>query len=89
MVAGSMYWKSDRQKRKEFDAVVAEKNAKEKNDAWIRELEARDDEEKEIKQARDAKRKAFQEGKAASMIDDRERRMGTLEMVAELIQRKR
>lgn len=47
-----MYWQTDRQKRKEFDAVVAEKKAKEKNEAWIKELEARDEEEKEIRAMR-------------------------------------
>ncbi|PBP26817.1 hypothetical protein BUE80_DR002249 [Diplocarpon rosae] len=55
MVGGSMYWQTDRQKRKEFDEVVAEKKAKEKNEAWIRELEARDAEEKEIKAERQRK----------------------------------
>jgi len=52
MVAGSMYWQTDRQKRKEFDAVVAERKAKEKNEAWIKELEARDEEEKELREMR-------------------------------------
>ena len=57
MVAGSVYWKTDRQKRKEFDSVIAEQKAKEKNELWIKELEARDDEEKEMKAAREARRK--------------------------------
>jgi hypothetical protein len=52
MVAGSVYWDADRRKRKEFNGVVAEAKAKEKNAAWIRELEARDDEEKEIRAMR-------------------------------------
>ncbi|KAF8856009.1 hypothetical protein BDZ45DRAFT_804509 [Acephala macrosclerotiorum] len=52
MIAGSMYWQTDRQKRKEFDAVVAERKAKEKNEAWIKELEARDEEEKELREMR-------------------------------------
>ena len=47
MVAGSIYYKKDRTKRKEFEGVIAEKKAKEKNEAWIRELEARDREDKE------------------------------------------
>jgi hypothetical protein len=38
MLAGSAYWQADRNKRKEFDAAVAERKAKEKNEAWIREL---------------------------------------------------
>ena len=47
MLAGSTYYQQDRAKRKEFEGVVAEKKAKEKNEAWIRELEARDREDKE------------------------------------------
>ncbi|KFX96863.1 hypothetical protein V490_03094 [Pseudogymnoascus sp. VKM F-3557] len=57
MVAGSMYWKSDRQKRKEFDEVVAERKAKEKHDLWIKELEARDEEEKEIQAEKERRSK--------------------------------
>lgn len=52
MVGGSAYWQTDRQKRKEFDDVVAERKAKEKNAAWIRELESRDQEEKELRAER-------------------------------------
>lgn len=99
MVVGSMYWKTDRQKRKELDAVIAEQKAKEKKEAWIRELEARDQEEKEFQAMREARRKAAVSkgvpagtGKspggptvASSMVDERERRMGTLEMVTELV----
>ena len=93
MVAGSMYWESDRQKRKEFEGVLAEQKAKEKNEAWIRELEARDREEKEFQAIREGKRKARQAfsdtGVAKSMIDDSERRQGVLEMVAELVHGKK
>lgn len=85
MVAGSMYWQTDRQKRKEFEGVIAEQKAKEKNEAWIRELEARDQEEKEIKAMRDARRKKNDTSVAKSMIDDSERRRGILEMVADLV----
>ncbi|KAI9879720.1 MAG: Respiratory supercomplex factor 1, mitochondrial [Pleopsidium flavum] len=62
MVAGSMYYKTDREKRKQFDGVVAERKAKEKNEAWIRELEARDREDKEWKVRRDAVREAAKSG---------------------------
>lgn len=48
MVAGSAYWEGDRKKRKEFDGLLEEKRKKEKHDAWIRELEARDQEDKEM-----------------------------------------
>jgi hypothetical protein len=87
MVVGSMYWKTDRQKRKEFDAVVAERKAKEKNEAWIRELEARDQEDREIRAERE-RRRSMGGGSgrgAASMVDEREERRGTLEMVADLV----
>jgi hypothetical protein len=47
MVAGSIYWDSDRKRRKEFEGVVEERKMREKNEAWIRELEARDEEERE------------------------------------------
>jgi hypothetical protein len=91
MVVGSMYWKTDRQKRKEFDQVIAERKAKEKNEAWIRELEARDKEDQEIRTAREARRAGggrgggMGGGAASSMVDGKERRKGTLEMVAELV----
>lgn len=86
MVVGSMYWKSDRQKRKEFDQVVAERKAREKNEAWIRELEARDQEDQEIKAAREARRNAGGGGvTASSMVDEKETRRGALEMVAEKV----
>ncbi|KAI9725477.1 MAG: Respiratory supercomplex factor 1, mitochondrial [Chrysothrix sp. TS-e1954] len=42
IVAGSLYYKEDRAKRKEYQGLLSEKKAKEKRDAWIRELEARD-----------------------------------------------
>jgi len=92
MVAGSMYWQSDREKRKEFDGVIAEKKAKEKNEAWIKELEARDEEEKQIRAAREARRnradKPVGGSVANSMIDSRERR-GVLEMVEDLVNRRK
>ncbi|KAF4636194.1 hypothetical protein G7Y89_g1898 [Cudoniella acicularis] len=56
MVAGSIYWDSDRKKRKEFEGVIAERKQKEKNEAWIRELEARDKEEKEMRALREKRR---------------------------------
>ncbi|APA07329.1 hypothetical protein sscle_02g020990 [Sclerotinia sclerotiorum 1980 UF-70] len=65
MVAGSMYWDSDRKKRKEFEGVLAEQKAKEKNEAWIKELEARDEEEKEMRRMRDERRRRA-EGKSAA-----------------------
>jgi len=97
MVAGSMYWQTDRQKRKEFEGVIAERKAREKNQAWIRELEARDEEEKELKALKEKKKRlalerAEKEAKqaggsvASSIVDEKERRRkGVMEAVQELI----
>jgi Flp pilus assembly protein TadB len=97
MVAGSMYWQTDRQKRKEFEGVIAEQKAREKNQAWIRELEARDEEEKELKASKEKRKRlalerAEEKGKpaggsvASSIVDEKERRRkGVMEAVQELI----
>lgn len=78
MAAGSMYWQEDREKRKEFDALQSQKKAQEKRDAWLRELEARDEEDKAFKaklekrrllnaeRAAETKEKAAQDEKVAA-----------------------
>lgn len=53
MVGGSAYWESDRAKRKQYEGLVDEKKKKEKHEAWLRELEARDAEEQELRKVRD------------------------------------
>jgi hypothetical protein len=53
MLAGSIYWESDRAKRKQYDGLVEEKNKKEKHEAWLRELEARAEEEEQLRKMRD------------------------------------
>ena len=47
MVAGSLYYKSDRLKRKEYVQLKEKQAAQEKREKWIRELEIRDQEDKE------------------------------------------
>lgn len=47
MVAGSFYYNSDRILRKEYEEILKERKAVEKRNAWIKELEARDLEEKD------------------------------------------
>ncbi len=60
MLGGSYYYNADRLKRKEYTDLIAKRKAQEKRDAWIRELEIRDMEDKEWRQklgmVRDAKR---------------------------------
>lgn len=53
MVAGSVYWENDRAKRKQFDGLIQQKKEKEKHEAWLRELEIRDQEEQELRRMRD------------------------------------
>jgi Hypoxia induced protein conserved region len=92
MIAGSMYWQTDRQKRKEFDKLVEERKAREKNEAWIRELEARDEEEKDFKRVREARRRgvsvdvirredAEKEAKVAKLVE--EKKVKVLDKIAE------
>lgn len=52
MLAGSIYWESDRSKRKQYNGLVKEKEQKEKYEAWLRELEAREEEEEELRKMR-------------------------------------
>lgn len=47
VVAGGMYFKTDRQQRREFEQAVELRKAQEKRDAWLRELEVRDQEDRD------------------------------------------
>ena len=47
MLGGSFYYNADRLKRNEYVKLKKQREAQEKKDAWIRELEARDAEDKE------------------------------------------
>lgn len=47
VVAGGMYYKTERQQRREFEKMVEQRKAQEKRDAWLRELEIRDKEDKD------------------------------------------
>lgn len=49
MLGGSIYYKKQRDEEKEVDVAVAEKKAKDKQAAWIRELEIRDKEDQEVR----------------------------------------
>ncbi|KAH7313506.1 hypoxia induced protein conserved region-domain-containing protein [Stachybotrys elegans] len=50
MVAGSMYYNKDREKSKELRKLQEQKDNEEKRQKWIRELEARDEEEKAMRE---------------------------------------
>ena len=54
MYAGSKYYAKDREKRKEWQGALADKKNAEKRDKWIKELEARDREDNEARERRQA-----------------------------------
>lgn len=47
IVAGGVYFKTERQQRREFEKALEVRKAQEKRDAWLRELEVRDKEDRE------------------------------------------
>ena len=64
MFGGSYYYNADRLKRKEYTDLVKQRKAQEKRDAWIRELEMRDQEDKDWREklgkARDYQREVVE-----------------------------
>jgi hypothetical protein len=50
IVAGSAYWSKDREKRKELERVEEERKAAERREKWLAELDARDAEDKEMRE---------------------------------------
>ncbi|RAL15933.1 respiratory supercomplex assembly factor RCF1 [Aspergillus homomorphus CBS 101889] len=96
VVAGGMYYKTERQQRKEFEQVVEARKSQEKRDAWLRELEIRDQEDKDWRERHAAieaaaneagKRKPAPEQDAArSAIEpSEEKSLGVLSAVIELL----
>lgn len=65
IVVGSIYWKEDRDKRKHYQGLLGEKRAREKKEAWIRELEARDREDELERQKTRARRESRRNAEAA------------------------
>ena len=65
VVAGSYYYAEEREKRKEFNGILAEKKAQEKREAWIRELEVRELEDREIEKEKQARTKRLRERERA------------------------
>jgi hypothetical protein len=53
MLGGSIYWESDRKKRNEYNELIEDKKRKERHEAWLRELEVREQEEQDLKKMRD------------------------------------
>ncbi|KAF5668553.1 hypothetical protein FHETE_5244 [Fusarium heterosporum] len=64
MLAGSMYYQKDREKSKELRQLQEQKDAEEKRQKWIRELEIRDEEEKAMRARLEKKRQQVQAQRA-------------------------
>ncbi|KAL2215500.1 altered inheritance of mitochondria protein 31, mitochondrial [Thermoascus aurantiacus ATCC 26904] len=47
VVAGGIYYKNERQQRREFEKALEARKQQEKRDAWLRELEIRDKEDRD------------------------------------------
>jgi hypothetical protein len=66
MVAGGMYYSKDRERTKELHKLQSQQKAEEKHSKWIKELEARDEEEKYIKSQLETRRKEAEEKRIAA-----------------------
>ena len=71
MIAGSLYYKSDRLKRREYVKLKEKQKAQEKREKWIRELEIRDQEDKDWR---------AKLGKVRDLQREEEERLAALEM---------
>ncbi|EEP77898.1 conserved hypothetical protein [Uncinocarpus reesii 1704] len=60
-VGGGFYYQAERAQRKELERAVADKKAQAKRDAWLRELEIRDQEDREWRERHEAVGKAAKE----------------------------
>ncbi|KFH44887.1 Respiratory supercomplex factor-like protein [Hapsidospora chrysogenum ATCC 11550] len=75
MVAGGMYYSKDREKTKELRKLKEQRDAEEKRQKWIRELEARDSEEKAMR-ARLQQKAAAAAEEAKSKVEAVETELG-------------
>lgn len=98
--AGGMYFKTERKERKEFEHALELQKAQEKRDAWVRELEIRDKEDREWRQRHAAMEAAAKEaGKKptspehdaarSSLEPSEEKSIGVLDAVKELIAKRK
>jgi hypothetical protein len=80
VVAGGMYYKTERKQRKEFEQALEERKSQEKRDAWLRELEIRDREDKEWRERHAAIEAAAKEaGKKPSAAPEQDAARSSLE----------
>lgn len=61
IVAGGMYYQTERKQRREFEKAIDERKSREKRDAWLRELEIRDQEDRDWRERHAAMEAAAKE----------------------------
>lgn len=103
IVAGGMYFKTERQQRREFEKAVEVRRSQEKRDAWLRELEIRDKEDRDWRErhaameaaAKEAERKgaakaALEQDTARSALEpgDEKSSLGVLDAVRDMVSRR-
>lgn len=76
MVGGSFYYNADRLKRKEYTDLMAKRKAQDKRDKWLRELEARDQEDKDWRDKLGKVRDFQREEREKEEIEEKKRREG-------------
>ncbi|OQD73625.1 hypothetical protein PENDEC_c014G06943 [Penicillium decumbens] len=96
LVVGGMYFKTERQQRREFEKAVEARKSQEKRDAWLRELEIRDKEDREWRErhaaieaaAKEAGQRPSEPDAARSAIEPAdEKSVGVLDAVKALMGR--
>ncbi|KAL1974322.1 hypothetical protein VTN31DRAFT_4526 [Thermomyces dupontii] len=65
-VAGGIYYKNERQQRREFEKMVEARKLQEKREAWLRELEHRDREDREWRERHRAMEESAKKAAAAA-----------------------
>lgn len=87
ILAGGIYYKDDRLKRAEYNKAITARKAQEKREAWIRELEIRDQEDTDWRERHEAIEKAAreaQEGKKT--IEQAAREIAAREAKVDIVQ---
>lgn len=95
LVAGGMYYKTERQQRREFEKAVEERKSQEKRDAWLRELEIRDKEDRAWRErhaaiekaAKDTGKRQGPDAVRAAIEPEDQKRIGVLDAVRVLASR--
>ncbi|KAF2729159.1 altered inheritance of mitochondria protein 31, mitochondrial [Polyplosphaeria fusca] len=73
LCAGNIYWQKDRVRRRDWNKMVKEKEAQDRRERWLKELEVRDEDEKAFQESLAKKAKAKGEQQAAGVAELKEK----------------